>query len=144
MLDLVDAVELARHELGVVDHLDFTRTERRGPLEPAQERLIFGDVVRRRPDPLPQLVDYLTARARDDHADRRGARIAACAAVDVHDERERVGPAGAHSPATSGSSPVTRARRRSRTWRWPPPPVARSRRDVLRRSTMTFTLGSWA
>ena len=67
--------------------------------------------------------------------DRRGPGVAARTPVDVDDDAST-------TPSTvGGNSPGTRCRRRSRTWRSPPPVAPRSRRSPLRRSTITSRWG---
>ena len=87
----------------------------------------------------------LAVGRRDDHADRRRAGVAPGATVDVDDHLgDGLRVRGAQSFASSGSSPVTRGRRRSLTSRIPPPELPVSRRLALRRSTITVTCGSSA
>jgi hypothetical protein len=100
--DLVLALDLAHDELGVADQLDLACAERVRSLEPEHQRPILGDVVGRRADPLAVLLEHLSVRRRHHHADRRGAGVATCAAVDVDDEA--LGSAHALS-SRAGASP---------------------------------------
>src|SRR3954469_3836185 len=43
VLDLVDAVDLLGHELGVVDDLDLVGAERAGAVEPEEQAAVLGD-----------------------------------------------------------------------------------------------------
>ena len=136
VLDLVLAVDLLGHELGVVDDLDLVGAQLPGAREAEQQAAVLGDVVghdaraargpRRRPRrrasrARPRRPPGPGCRAR---RRRRGRR----ASLGRVERRELAGHA---------------RRRRSRTSRCSPPCSSpRARRSLLRRSMMTFTFGS--
>src|SRR5207237_1817487 len=105
--------QLARDQLGIVDQLDLTGAQHPSTLDAAQDGAVFGDVVARDPDRLGDLLEDLSRGIGHDDADRRRPGVAPRPAVDVHDDlHSRI---TGYSAASSGSSPGTRGRRRSRT-----------------------------
>ena len=89
VLDLVLAFDLLDDQLGVADQLQLLGPQRRRPLDPQQQRFVLGDVVGRPPDPLAPLLQHLAVGVLNDGRDRRRARVAAGAAVDVDDDLHR-------------------------------------------------------
>ena len=89
VLDLVDTSHLLGDQLRVAHDLDLARAQLARLLQTEQQRPVLGDVVRDRAEQLGVLAQHL-ARGRGDHAGgRRGAGIAAGAAVDVDDHLHR-------------------------------------------------------
>jgi hypothetical protein len=86
MFDLVEADQLPGDELRIPHDLELARAELAGALDPAQHRPVLGDVVRRDPDRLGDLVEHLPICPRYHDPDRRRPWISPRAPVDVEDE----------------------------------------------------------
>src|SRR5579875_3697248 len=98
VLDLVFAVELLGHELGVADEIDLGGPERASALEPAQDGAIFGHVVRGQADRLGHLLEHVALAVGDDDPDGRRTGIAPRAPVDVDEQLHRGEPVTRRPP----------------------------------------------
>src|SRR5680860_134812 len=97
VLDLVLALDLAHDQLRVADQLELARPQLSGPFDPEQQRPVLGDVVGGDADPLAALLHHPALAILDHRADRRRARVAASAAVHVHDQLHGNQPTGSPS-----------------------------------------------
>ena len=83
ILDLIDAVHLADHQLGIADDVKGSDVVLKGVAQDPEEPLVFGVVISVMAEIFAQLGDFLAVGIADEGAVAGGTRIATGSAINV-------------------------------------------------------------